>query len=39
MAENKRKKKAQKKQTKAKNILLRDTGIRCSDEPTKVCGY
>jgi len=36
MSENKRSKKAQRKQTKAKNILLRDTGLRCSDEPTKV---
>uniref|UniRef100_A0A2Z5U609 tRNA (carboxymethyluridine(34)-5-O)-methyltransferase n=1 Tax=Reticulitermes speratus TaxID=60591 RepID=A0A2Z5U609_9NEOP len=35
MSENKRSKKAQRKQTKAKNILLRDTGIRCSEEPTK----
>jgi hypothetical protein len=39
MAENKCKKKAQRKQTKAKNILLHDTGISCSDEPTKVRGY
>jgi hypothetical protein len=36
MSENKRNKKAQKKQTRAKNILLRDTGLRCSNEPTKV---
>jgi hypothetical protein len=36
MSENKRNKKAQRKQTKAKNILLRDAGLRCSDEPTKV---
>jgi hypothetical protein len=39
MTENKCKKKAQRKQTKAKNVLLRDTGISSSDEPTKVRGY
>jgi hypothetical protein len=39
MAENKYKRKARRKQTKAKNMLFKDTGISCSDRPTKVCRY
>ncbi|PNF31433.1 hypothetical protein B7P43_G04066 [Cryptotermes secundus] len=35
MAENKYERKARRKQTKAKHILFQDTGISCSDEPTK----